>query len=194
MLAAPSSVYLLRHTRVADSSLCYGHHDVALADTFPADAAAVVAKMLGALGSQEHLISARLISSPAARCRQLAQALGPAREVALDERLREINFGTWENRPWASIAADELTPWRANYVTQAPPGGETLQQVQDRAAELTETARPTVLVSHGALIRTLLCHCLEMPLRHAFRLHIDFGSVTVLRWQGAHWQVQGVNG
>ena len=201
-------VYLIRHTAVAAAGLCYGHYDVALADTAAAEIAAVAgrrplfsplaAPRPSALVSPAELPAApppRVISSPASRCQQLARALAP--EVGLDERLREMHFGSWEGRPWASIAAEELNPWMADYVALAPPGGETFQQVQDRAAallaELTAASQPTVLVTHAGLIRAVLCHCLEMPLRHAFRFGIDFGSVSELRWQGAHWQVLGVN-
>ena len=217
MPAASFSVFLLRHTRVADSSLCYGHHDVALAATAAADMATVAARLPALLGRPVAapapavlLASAapagtrypfQIINSPATRCRQLAEVLArelPAAEtIRPDERLREMNFGAWEGRPWAGIAPAELNPWMADYVKLAPPGGETFQQLQDRAAallaELTAADTPTLLVTHAGLIRALLCHCLEMPLRHAFRLSVDFGSVTELRWQGSNWQVLGVN-
>ena len=199
MTAAPS-VYLLRHTRVADPSVCYGHHEMGLAESFEEDATAAATKLLAAIGGWESLVPARVISSPAARCRRLAAGLRPfslLHTLEYDERLREMHFGTWEGRPWADVPLTELDHWRADYVTLAPPGGETFQQVQDRAAallaELTTATTATVLVSHGGLIRALLCSCLDMPLRHAFRFAIDYGSLTELRWQGTHWQVARVN-
>lgn len=199
-MTAAHSVYLLRHTRVADPSLCYGHHDMGLAESFEEDATATANKLLAAMGGWDALVPARVISSPASRCRRLAAGLRPfslLHTLEQDERLREMHFGTWEGRPWADIPPAELDAWRSDYVTLAPPGGETLQQVQDRAAallaELTSATAATVLVSHGGLIRALVCSCLDMPLRHAFRFVIDYGSLTELRWQGSHWQVLSVN-
>lgn len=183
-------IYLLRHTAVATTGLCYGHYDVALADTFAAEAAAVRARLPPAAAG-------RVFSSPATRCRQLAETLTPV--PLLDERLRELHFGTWENRAWNELPALELTPWMADYVANAPPDGETYGALQVRAvaflAEVVaqESTAPTFVVTHGGVVRALLAHALGLPLRHAFQLNIDFGSVTQLSWSADRWQVRGVN-
>ncbi|RZL09756.1 MAG: histidine phosphatase family protein, partial [Hymenobacter sp.] len=85
------------------------------------------------------------------------------------------------------------------YVTLAPPTGETFGAVQQRAAAfLTELAaatptEPTLVFTHGGTIRALVCHCLEIPLRNAFQLQIDYASVTKLQLQHARWQLVGLN-
>ena len=184
-------IYLLRHTAVATPGLCYGHHDVSLADTFAAEAEAVLARLPA-------VEPGRVFSSPATRCRQLAALLSPA--PVLDERLRELHFGSWENQPWDALSPTELDPWMADYVHVAPPGGETYGQLQARAVAFLEEllatpppVAPAVVVTHGGVVRALLAHTLGMPLAHAFRLNIDFGSVTQLRWTAGHWQVKGIN-
>lgn len=183
-------IYLLRHTAVAATGLCYGHHDVALADTFTAEAAAVRAKLPATgVGS--------IWSSPATRCQALAQQLDPA--PASDDRLRELHFGTWENQPWAALPPAELNPWMADYVHTAPPGGETYGQLQERAVAFLDelAARPglatALVITHGGVVRALLAHVLGLPLANAFQLNIDFGSVTQLSWDAGRWQVRGVN-
>ena len=184
-------IYLLRHTAVATTGLCYGHHDVALADTFAAEAAAVLAK-LPAPGAADGIWS-----SPATRCQALAQHLGPA--PAWDDRLRELHFGTWENQPWDALPPAELNPWMADYVHTAPPDGETYGQLQARAVAFLDelAARPGLatvfVVTHGGVVRALLAHVIGLPLANAFQLNIDFGSVTQLSWAGGRWQVRGVN-
>jgi len=185
-------IYLVRHTAVAAAGLCYGHHDVVLAPTFAAEAAAVRAR----LPAPEQ--PAAVFSSPATRCRQLAETFGPA--PACDERLRELHFGAWENRAWDALPPAELDPWMADYVRVAPPGGETYGQLQGRAVSFLEDllAAPAppavaVVVTHGGVVRALLAHALDLPLAHAFRLNIDFGSCTQLRWAAGRWQVRGVN-
>ncbi|MGI4884067.1 MAG: histidine phosphatase family protein [Janthinobacterium lividum] len=191
-------IHLIRHTAVAAPGICYGHHDVPLADTFAAEAAALRAKLPPAPAG-----GYRAFSSPAARCRALADAV--ASGYALDERLREMNFGAWENRLWADLPRAETAPWMADYVALAPPQGETFGALQQRAvAFLAELAAapgaaaaaesPVLVFTHGGTIRALLCHCLEMPLRNAFRLRIDYASVTKIQQQHGKWNVLATNG
>ena len=124
-------LYLIRHTAVAATGLCYGHHEVALADTFAAEAAQLRAKLPASAPGW------RVLSSPAGRCRRLADALWPEPgAVAEDARLRELHFGTWENRPWAELPPEELNPWMADFVQQAPPGGESFAGLHERTGAL----------------------------------------------------------
>lgn len=182
-------IYLIRHTAVQAPGICYGHYDVPLADTFAAEAAQLRPKLPP--------LPYRVFSSPAQRCLALAETV--ATELTLDERLREMNFGTWENRLWTELPRTETEPWMTDYVTLAPPAGETFGAVQQRAAafltELTTTAaeEPTLVFTHGGTIRALVCHCLEMPLRNAFQLQIDYASVTKLRLEHARWQLVKLN-
>lgn len=182
-------IYLIRHTAVQAPGICYGHHDVPLAATFAAEAAQLLPKLPPP--------PYRVVSSPAQRCVALAETVAP--ELTLDERLREMNFGAWENRRWNDLPPAETTPWMADYVSLAPPGGETFGAVQQRAtaflAELVTAAQedPTLVFTHGGTIRALVCHCLEIPLRNAFQLQIDYASVTKLRLQHARWQLVALN-
>ena len=182
-------IYLIRHTAVQAPGICYGHCDVPLAPTFATEAVQ--------LRAQLPPLPYRVFSSPAQRCLALAEAV--ATEITVDERLREMNFGAWENRPWNDLPPAETTPWMADYVTLAPPGGETFGAVQQRAAaflaELATVAgeKPTLVFTHGGTIRALVCHCLEIPLRNAFQLQIDYASVTKLRFQHARWQLVTLN-
>ena len=185
-------IHLLRHTQVDAPGPCYGHHDVALANTFETEAAAVRARLpLAADG-----LAPRLFSSPATRCVRLADALGLG-PATFDERLREMHFGAWEGRPWAALPPAELDPWMADYAAIAPPAGETFGQLHDRAAAFLATLEtldaPAVVVSHGGTVRALLCHCLGMPLRNAFQVSIDFGTRTTVQRQHGRWNVLAVN-
>ena len=182
-------IYLIRHTAVQASGICYGHYDVPLADTFAAEAAQLRTKLPPP--------PCRVFSSPALRCLAVAEAV--ATEITLDERLREMNFGAWENRLWTELPPAETTPWLADYVTLSPPSGETFGAVQQRAAalltELTTTPvdEPTLVFTHGGTIRALVCHCLDIPLRNAFQLQIDYASVTKLQLQHGRWQLVSLN-
>lgn len=185
-------VYLIRHTAVQAPGICYGRHDVPLADTFAAEVARLRTRLPPPPAS-----GYRVFSSPALRCLTLAAEF--TADITPDERLREMHFGAWENRAWNDLPPVETEPWMADYVTLAPPGGETFGAVQQRAAAflaelVAETNQtPTVVFAHGGTIRALLCHCLEIPLRNAFQLRIDFASITKLHYQHERWNVCFLN-
>ncbi|MFD2786724.1 histidine phosphatase family protein [Hymenobacter rubripertinctus] len=181
---------LVRHTAVQAPGICYGHYDVPLADTFAAEVATLRTRLPPASGQ-------RVFSSPALRCLTLAAEF--TTDITPDERLREMHFGTWENRAWNELPPAETASWMADYVTLAPPGGETFGAVQQRTAaflaELTagQDQTPALLFTHGGTIRAILCHCLEIPLRNAFQLRIDFASITRLHYQHERWNLSAFN-
>jgi broad specificity phosphatase PhoE len=79
----------------------------------------------------------RLVSSPLLRALQTAQVIAEHLNIPLqtEPRLREIHQGDWQTRLRAEIEdlypelfkAWETEPWQIT-----PPGGESLQQVQER--------------------------------------------------------------
>ena len=161
---------LIRHTPVlTEPGTCYGWTDVALAPTFDADAATV----RGRLGFVPRVV----FTSPAERCRRLAHALG-GEEVRIDERLRELNFGAWENRRWDDIPRAELDEWGADFVEKSPPRGESFRTLADRVAAFREDfhTEDAAIVTHAGVIRAWLCLDEGRPLREAFERSIDYGE------------------
>lgn len=189
-------IYLVRHTQVATAAgICYGRSDVAVAATYPDDEASVRARLAPMLAAGPVVAYA----SPLRRCRQLAEALVPE-GLTLDDRLMEYDFGQWELQPWNALPATELDPWMADFVQVPAPGGETFHALQSRATEFlaealaaAEPAATIVIVSHSAVIRSLLCHCLDLPLRNAFRLDVDYGSITKVRFSNGQFNVAYTN-
>lgn len=124
----------------------------------------------------------RAIASPLSRARRTAEmALGDARAsmLQLDEGLAEIAHGEWEGLLASEIQARDpelMQAWRDAPQTVQMPGGESLQQVMDRAwpafARALDglAADATVLVvAHDAVNRALLCRVLGMPLSNFWR-------------------------
>jgi alpha-ribazole phosphatase len=181
-------IYLIRHTAVAvDKGVCYGGTDVALADSFAADAAAT-ASVLTKLCPTE---PTHWIASPATRCQRLTETLkGDLTDVQTDLRWWEMNFGTWEMQRWNDLPEETVRDWGDNYVHLRPPGGENFGDVALRVwkalSDVRELGRegnvgPIAVVAHGGSIRAALANLLSMPLTAAFRLQIDYGSVTHVR-------------
>jgi broad specificity phosphatase PhoE len=104
----------------------------------------------------------RILSSPLQRARMTAAILFPDAEIGIDRRLIEMDFGTWEGKRLAELRADpaEDAAARENLgLDFKAPEGESPREVQDRIrpllARLAELQRPTVLVTHKAVIRAL---------------------------------------
>ena len=104
----------------------------------------------------------RILSSPLQRARMTAAILFPDADVGIDRRLIEMDFGTWEGKRRAELRADPAQDAAAREdlgLDFKAPEGESPREVQDRIrpllARLAELERPTVLVTHKAVIRAL---------------------------------------
>jgi broad specificity phosphatase PhoE len=137
----------------------------------------------------------RVVSSPLGRARQTAKAIAEAANVPLsaDDRLIELDFGSWECLTRQEIrersADDEvmLTRWEEDPASAAPDG-ESLLDVQTRTVEfanelLATSARTSVAVaSHMGPIKALLCAVLDVPLTTTRRFFLDPATITVVDW------------
>jgi alpha-ribazole phosphatase len=149
-------LYLVRHPRPDVSpGLCYGSTEVACSQEAVERAAL---KLRGELPA--HL---PLFSSPSMRCQRLAICLcevGPRPGFQTDERLREMDFGAWEGRPWAEIPETELSSWTQDFAAYRCGGlGESASQLVRRVAQaLTEQiarGQDAVWVTHAGVIRAV---------------------------------------
>lgn len=136
----------------------------------------------------------RVISSPLVRCAAFAKeyARRYSTPLSFDARLMEMHFGAWEGRTAAelmAIDADALTRFWKDPLHNTPPGGEPLARFQVRVLDawnhiVTQyPAQHVLIVTHGGVIRVLLCHVLNQTLaqlqtfevRHGalYRVHVD---------------------
>ncbi len=122
-----------------------------------------------------HLQFDRVYCSSSLRTRQTAEhVFGPERrDVAFLDSLREIHLGPWEGRLYAEIEQEQADNfrhfWSEPHLFQVE-GAETFSQLQQRAVAAVEDIRQefetgnVAIVSHGALIKALLCHFQQRPL------------------------------
>jgi alpha-ribazole phosphatase len=186
------NVYLVRHTRPAlEGPRCYGRLD---ADLLPGwrDEGAKLQPQLPA--------DAVVICSQNQRCRQLAELLAQraGREPVLDERLQELDFGSWEGQPWAQIPHHESAHWAKDVWNRSPPGGETYAALYARVSALWQSlllmdADRVVVVGNGGPLRALITIGLELP-RDAFvRIHLDYASISLLSDASGGWRLEFAN-
>ena len=107
----------------------------------------------------------------------------PSSGYTVDDRLREIGYGTWEGSTLAEAQAkhpDLFARRQAEKWTVAPPGGETYVAVQERMTDRYRgLTADTVAVAHGGTARALMVALgLETP-QSAADLPIGQGAVYV---------------
>ncbi len=173
-------IYLIRHTTPDIlPGICYGQSDLDLADSFTKEYAILREKLPEKLD--------QVYSSPLFRCKELALELGFP--ITLDKRLKEYDFGDWEMLPWKDIPKGDMEEWMKDFVSVAPPNGESyhalFQRVESFWDELLQNDPDEViaLTIHGGVIRSLLALLLEIPLKNAFRLHLDYGSICKVTFE-----------
>jgi len=122
---------------------------------------------------------------------RIASACGV--ELRPDARLAEGSFGRWEGLSRAEVLnlgaadAEQLIRWESD-ASVAPPGGESIADVQKRVVSLAEDLRnefpdsSVALVSHVGPIKALLASVLDIPLPATRRLFLDPGTISVVEW------------
>ena len=125
---------------------------------------------------------AAILTSPLVRARQTAEAVGAACgvPVAVDERLVEIDWGTWEGRPAGSLAVADVDRWRADEGTA--PEGESLDSLSHRVesfcVETLEHEGLVVAVSHVSPIKAAAAWALGVDGTVAWRMFLGLASIT----------------
>jgi broad specificity phosphatase PhoE len=124
---------------------------------------------------------ARVVSSPLARARETAAALGAPVEV--DERWIELDYGDWDQRPIDEVDAAEWARWRGD-LAFAPPGGESLVSLGERVRaacdDLLEEAREhdVAVVTHVSPYKAAIAWALDVGDELAWRLHVAPAAIS----------------
>ncbi len=103
---------------------------------------------------------------------------------------RELSFGTWEGLTYSYIAEHFKHDLRffTDPFHSVPPDGEPfslfIRRVQGAFLELVHAVDSVtgdiVLVSHGGVLRALLCYLLAVPFERQWQFRIDPGSLSAL--------------
>ena len=167
-------IYLIRHTTPKiDKGICYGQSDIDVTDQFEDEVAQIMSQV-------KFDNTAKIYSSPLKRCTKLATKF--SEDVFFDNRLKEIDFGDWENKKWDSLPKLDLTTWMDDFVNVQIPNGETYNQLYKRANEafyeLTSiTSKKIIITTHGGVIRSILANINNVPLHKSFSIKVEYGQV-----------------
>ena len=138
---------------------------------------------------REH--SFHLYTSPARRAKETAGIISKTFNTPLTvvDDLTEIDVGCLEGLTHTEVSHNYpsyMAAWERDAATCIHPGGETMQDLQDRAWRTIEHfsavhADDTVVaVSHCFTILATLARVLDMPLRHFRRVRLDLGAMVRL--------------
>jgi len=209
----PTTLLLVRHGRTplteAKRFSGSGGEDPGLSEAGRQDAARAAA-LLGRLATGDSAAPADvgrpavLLCSPMRRTRQTAGVIAEATGLSpvVDERWIEAGFGEWEGLTFAEIIKGwpvQVARWQGS-MSQAPPGGECLQDVVDRVRAARRDVvernpgRVVVVVSHVTPVRAVLHEALAAGPAALWSVRIGPCSVTPVRfWRDGNAEVLGVN-
>jgi broad specificity phosphatase PhoE len=202
------TLILVRHGDVEGSKpgMLLGRTDLPLSDAGRDQAAAAGSLLVG-------LAVDRFLCSPLRRARETAEILAgqlfvvsPAVRLEVDANLREMDFGEWEGLSYAE--AEEQDPslaheWAEFASDFAFPRGDSLEAFAARVVRAAKAlagleqwtgggvgkdASTVLAVTHGGVIRALICYFLGISLRNYLLFDVAPGSVVTLRL----WQNRGV--
>jgi broad specificity phosphatase PhoE len=147
-----------------------------------------------------------IVTSDLQRARATGAAIAHYHQIPVyeDAAIREISLGAWEGVLHAELLerdAESITRWQHEPLNVRPPGGETLIQLRDRVARAlefwyTNYAEDTVVwVTHGGVIRVLLCHLQNVDLNSWGQFKRENASITEVRLgqtvEGSIYLVEG---
>jgi broad specificity phosphatase PhoE len=188
MSARTTRLYLVRHGEVASSwhGRIYGALDVPLSPRGMREGERVARTL-------EHVDLAAVVSSGLVRTEQAAARLRALRAL---ERIDDPDLRELERGAWAGLALSELealqpgawSAWTRSPASSRPPAGESLTDLLARVRPRIEhwasafPNRSIALVTHGWVVRVLVCHVLGASLDLAPRIDVRTGDIALLRW------------
>ncbi len=181
-------IHLIRHTAVnLEQGICYGQSDIDLRAGYLNDFKKIQ------LDSDYDL----MMCSPLKRCTRMAEYFST--DFIPDDRIMEMNFGRWELKRWDKIPSEEIQPWYEDYLNISPPGGESLQEMNERVLDFWRYIQinfsfyKIAIVTHAGVIRLILKEVLGMPADKMFSIEIDYGKKTIIHMKDSLIKVTGIN-
>jgi alpha-ribazole phosphatase/probable phosphoglycerate mutase len=144
-----------------------------------------------------------IVTSPLARARQSAEIIAAgvgSVPMAEDPQLSEVLYGRWEGMVYDDLIHDaDYLNYRDHPLDTPTPGGETIAQVQSRGVEAVRRAvgdnndKRILFVSHGDIIRTILCYFMRLELAHFRRIRVDNAAFSGFQLVGDFAEMKFLN-
>ncbi|MEU3158267.1 bifunctional RNase H/acid phosphatase [Streptomyces griseoincarnatus] len=190
-LGAPATFVLLRHgetpltpqKRFSGS----GGSDPSLSD-IGREQAGKVAAVLARRGTVQ-----AVVASPLARTRETARIVAArlGLDVAVEDGLRETDFGAWEGLTFGEVRErypEDLDAWLASPDAEPTGGGESFAATAARVAEARDRllaeyrGRTVLLVTHVTPVKMMIRLALGAPPEALFRMELSAASLSAVAY------------
>ncbi|MGA5349086.1 bifunctional RNase H/acid phosphatase [Streptomyces griseoincarnatus] len=190
-MGAPATFVLLRHgetpltpqKRFSGS----GGSDPSLSD-IGREQAGKVAAALARRGTVQ-----AVVASPLARTRETARIVAArlGLDVAVEDGLRETDFGAWEGLTFGEVRErypEDLDAWLASPDAEPTGGGESFAATAARVAEARDRllaeyrGRTVLLVTHVTPIKMMIRLALGAPPEALFRMELSAASLSAVAY------------
>lgn len=153
-------LWLLRHARVElPSGLCYGASDVPAHEGRTAEAARAIAPLLPS--------GLPVWVSDLRRAQQMHEALRLQRPdlgvATTDVRIREMDFGVWEQTAWDAVPREAFDAWMSDFSQHRFGGAECVDELMARVVDALDETRAAVgqegdalWITHAGVIRSAM--------------------------------------
>ncbi|NIO03781.1 MAG: hypothetical protein GTN74_03970 [Proteobacteria bacterium] len=168
---------------------------------------------LNEIGKKEAQLAAKALrgktiravySSPLARAKDTAEAIAGSHglEVGIIEGLKDICFGDWQGVSHHTVRQrfpDLYLRWLKQPQTVTFPGGESLGELQARAAEAVKRVvsdhpeDTIVMVSHRVVNRALICGLVGIDLSRFWQIGQDTAAINLVTWKKGHFVLACLN-
>jgi broad specificity phosphatase PhoE len=143
-------------------------------------------------------------ASPLSRARDTAHAIARHHNLAVADLpgLTDLCYGDWEGLPLAEVKvtyAEIYRQWETAPATVHFPGGETLDEVRDRAMGAVEEVvrrhpgQTILLAAHRAVNKVLIAAFIGLSNSHFWRIGQDTTAINRFIRVGDTWHIMGLN-
>jgi alpha-ribazole phosphatase len=109
--------------------------------------------------------------------------------IKTDERLKELNFGIFENKSYKEIKEshkDECDKWTSENISYTFPEGESIHNLSERVIsfieEIKNLNKSILIVTHYGVINSILCHYISNNIESFWKFKCSHGSITTIEF------------
>lgn len=141
----------------------------------------------------------RVFASPMRRCTETAKLLWPDVSPVYEDRLRECDFGDFENKNYLELSHNQdYQKWIDSGGAMAFPGGESQEEFRKRCREgfydcvescIRDGVKTAAFVVHGGTIMSILSAC-GVPAKDYFSWQVKNGEGFLVRVDKEFWSCE----
>lgn len=146
----------------------------------------------------------KIYTSDLIRCKKSAEIMSKYLNVPyfVDQNLREINMGDWENMSFDEIKRlypVEYEERGNNIAAFDKHGGESFEKCFERAKKalnklaLENKDENIAIVTHSGIIKCLIAYIDKIPLDDILNIKQGYGAVNVISFEGGEFEILQTN-